>query len=149
MGKPERADPIYLSPELERAAQRHHDKVPRWDQDDYVAMIDVPLPAVIEKGHAVFRGVRVTNAGLKPWRIKTEREPIRSGVRLLDTFGTVVREGRAELGERDILEEHNIEVNLQVEVAGLPAGEYHVDIDLVWEEKFWFDCASINKILID
>ncbi len=148
MGKPERADPIYLSPELERAAQRHHDKVARWDQDDYVVVIDVPLPAVIEHGHAVFRNVRVINAGLKPWRL-SECEPIRLGVRLLDSSGTVVREGRGDLGVRDIDVGECVQVDLKIEVEGLSVEEkYRADIDLVWEEKFWFDCALVNQISI-
>ena len=102
IGTPGPTEPIYLTPELKCSSDRHPDKIPRWDQDDYVVMIDIPSPPVIDQGHAIFRKVRVTNVGLKPWCIKSKCEPIRLGVRLLDLSGTVVREGRGELSAQDI-----------------------------------------------
>ena len=146
MGKPQPAVPVYLTPALERAAQRHGDGVPRWDQDDYVARIEVPKPAVLERGHAVFRDISVTNMGLKPWRIETKREPIRLGVRLYDNSGSVMREGRTDLGRVDIADGTNVRVDLQVEIVGLPSGEYTAEIDAVWEGKYWFDSATTLKL---
>ena len=146
LGKPQPATPIYLTPELERAAQRHPDKVPRWDQDDYVAAIDVLVPAVRESGHVFFREVRVANMGLKTWRIKTKGDQIRLGVRLYDSSKAVVREGRAELSDSDIAEGQSVRADLSVEIDGLVPGTYLAEIDLVWEEKFWFKSA-INKLI--
>lgn len=148
MGNPQPAVPIYLTPELERAAQRHPDKVPRWDQDDYVAAIDVLAPAVRESGHVFFRGVRVSNVGLKTWRIKTEGDKIRLGVRLYDPSKSVVREGRAELSDSDIPEGQSVRADLSVEIDGLVPGNYLAEIDLVWEEKFWFKCSITKSITL-
>ena len=142
MGNPEAVSPIYLTPELECAAQRHPDKVPRWDQDNYVATISFQTLAVIEQAHVVFPMVRVQNAGLKPWHIQTENEPICLGVRLRNSSGLIVREGRAELGDKDISEGEIIEVNLCIETNDLPTGCYRAEIDVVWEGRYWFNPES-------
>ncbi len=146
MINPQPAAPIYLTPELERTAQRHPDKVPRWDQDYYVANIDLLSHPVAEKGYLIFHGVRVTNVGLKTWKNKIENERVRLGIRLYDSSGFVVREGRAELSNSDMPEGQSVIVDLAVEVNGLVPGDYRAEIDLVWEEKFWFK-TSITKLI--
>ncbi|MEX3854203.1 hypothetical protein AB3X94_09060 [Paraburkholderia sp. BR10923] len=148
IGQPRPAAPVYLSPELELAARRHPDGVPRWDQDDHVADLDAPSAAAVEQGHAFYRDVLVTNTGMKPWRIATMTHAIRLGIRLRAPTGEVVREGRAELGTHDILPKHSVRTDLGIEVTGLQQGTYQAEIDVVWEGKFWFGSTQCRTLTI-
>jgi hypothetical protein len=146
MGKPNPAEPIYLTPALEQAAQRHPDKVPRWDQDYYVAQIKNLSSVEINANFALFRNITVSNVGLKSWNISKGPDPIRLGAKLCDNQGNVLCEARAELSSNDIAMGEQVTVDLQIEIAGLPPGHYNAVIDVVWEDEFWFGSSCSRKI---
>ncbi len=148
-GKPKASPPIYLTSDLERAAQRHADKIPRWDQDDYAAKIECPLLPSVESGYVVFRDVQVTNIGLKVWHIDTAKESIYLGIKLLGEDATIAREGRAELSSHDIAEDKTVKADLAIDTAHLPKGKYQAVIDMVWEEKFWFGSVYNTQVLLE
>lgn len=148
-GKPEASPPLYLTSDLERAAQRHADKIPRWDQDDYVADIKIEKPIIFKNNHAVFPEVHITNVGCKPWCIQNDHALIKLGVRLYNAEGCVVREGRADLGQKDILSGEAIKTELRFEILDLCAAKYTAKVDVVWEGKYWFECGLALYFLID
>jgi hypothetical protein len=139
--RPQQVLPIYLTPDLERAAMRHTDGVPRWDQDDYLADIRLIGGSALKAKCLIFSDVELANVGAKPWLIMTKNAQIRLGAQILDGLGTVVREGRTELG-RDIGPGQALRCRLEVDVEGLPAGEYTARIDMVYDGRFWFGSAQ-------
>lgn len=138
LGEPKPMPPHYLTPALERAAQRHLDKVPRWDQDNYVSHIEVLESLKTSAKHIIFPRVRVTNIGIEPWKIETKHLPIRLGLKIYNTEGSLVREGRAELGRHDIEVSGCWETEIRLDILGLPADKYRAILDVVWENKRWF-----------
>jgi hypothetical protein len=149
MDRPKSAPVLYLTPELENLGRREPDGVPRWDAWDYAAEIENIPEEVLEDGYAVFHGVRVKNAGTKPWPVASETAPIRLGIRLVGKDGETLREGRAELGDRDIAPGMTFVTNLRLKLAGLDrlAGGTLV-FGVVWEHRFWFE-GEISETLIE
>ncbi|MEX3854199.1 hypothetical protein AB3X94_09040 [Paraburkholderia sp. BR10923] len=129
---------IYLTPSLKTASERHHDKVPRWDQDNYVASIAVSTPGVSDGEQIRFSGISVCNDGTKGWNIASANEPIRLGVRLYGADDQVIREGRGELSGVDVPPGAAVVVDVILDASGLSVGTYRVVIDVVWEHAFWF-----------
>jgi hypothetical protein len=135
---PRPAAPIYLSEGLRNSAERYPDRVPRWGFDDYAAKVALTVSSpVVMDGRAFFGPVEITNAGDMPWRVGSERLPIRLGVRLRDEAGAVVREGRTHLGRRDIASGATLTVDGAVEIAGLARGVYQAELGVVWDGRMW------------
>lgn len=139
--RPQQVLPIYLTSDLERAAKRHADGVPRWDQDDYLSEIRLIGGGALKRKCLIFSDVELANVGAKPWLIIAENAQIRLGAQIIDGDGAVVREGRTELG-RDIGPGQTLRYRLEVDVEGLPSGEYTARIDMVWDGRFWFGSSQ-------
>lgn len=134
--KPEKGKIVYLSPEIERTAQRHADKIPRWDADWWQATLENLSPPLIREREIRFERVRVTNSGTKAWPVASENASIRLGARLYDKDGNVMSEGRAELGGADIPPGVILEspVSVEIPTGSVPA---MVSLGIVWENEFW------------
>lgn len=139
MGAPRPVPPLYLSDELELAAQRHEDRVPRWDQDDYVAEVSQPEAVYIQDGCVCLRGVRVRNAGIKAWPIASGGAEIKLGGRLVGANGVVASEGRSSLGVRDIEAGEELKVDLSIEMRNAATSGCIAIVDVVWENIRWFN----------
>lgn len=142
---PKPSAPIYLTEALKRSADTHLDKIPRWDQDYYLAEIGSPKSIEYENSTILFRGISICNIGQRTWQVVTSAHPIRLGVRLFDQNGEVVREGRTMIN-MDFEPQRTIEIDLRVEIIGLKPGNYQAKIDMVYEGHFWFGCENNIKI---
>lgn len=129
---------IYLTPRLERAAQRHKDKIPRWDADYYVAEVTTTVPPVVENNHIYLKDINVTNVGVKDWPIATQNATILLGCRLVNERGKIISEGRSTLGNNDIQFGNTLSLSIRSEI---PDNNFPhiIRIGVVWENKFWFD----------
>jgi hypothetical protein len=136
--KPEAASPIYLTAELEKAGRSQADGLPRWDQNDWRAELEGAVSVARMDGKLRLSGIAVTNAGTKSWPIASEDAPIRLGVRLFDASAAVHREGRSVLVSADVPPGTTLERAVDVDVTGLPAGDYRAEIGVVWEGRMWF-----------
>jgi hypothetical protein len=139
---------LYLTQAIRNASQRHADRIPRWDRDNYVAKITVPDSGTLSGGRFVFNGISVCNDGLKSWNVASVGEPIRLGIRLYDEHDQVVREGRSELGNADVPSGQSVVTDIALETHGLNAGVYRAVVDLVWEHKFWFQSETRRSVLL-
>lgn len=135
--KPRKGEIIYLSSEVERAAQRHPDKVPRWDADWWQATVECLSPPIITEHEVRFERIRVTNTGTNAWPLASANAPIRLGARLCDVEGNVLAEGRSTLGELDVQPDAILERPVCMEIPA-DARFNAVCLGIVWENKFWF-----------
>ena len=135
--KSEKGKIVYLSQEIERTAQRHADKIPRWDADWWQATLENLCPPLVREHEICFERVRITNSGIKAWPIASKNAPIRLGARLYDKEGNVLSEGRSELGDTDILPDTAFEQGVSVEIPS-QVSPATVSLGIVWEDRFWF-----------
>ncbi len=133
---PRKGDIVYLTPQLRDAAQRHADKLPRWDADDYQAEIIKMPPPVIKENKIFFDTVQLRNIGTKAWPVRSEEAPVFLGARLYDAEDRVITEGRSSLGTQDIAPDQTVESPLTIEIPDGCAPVY-IKVGIVWEHEFW------------
>lgn len=85
----------------------------------------------------------VQNCGLRAWLCDTGSMPIRLGARLLDRQGTVLREQRAAAFRGDVQPGEIRQGAIRLDFAGLGRQVVKVELNLVYEQRFWFDAAAV------
>jgi hypothetical protein len=85
----------------------------------------------------------VQNLGLRTWLCETDAMPIRLGARLLDGHGQVLREQRAEPFQGDVQPGDIRQGKIRLEFSGLHSLVAMVELNLVYELRFWFDATAV------